>query len=162
LAIPAEERERDSNEPHRPLLIINDRPDIAAIVDADGVHLGQDDMTVRDARQVVGPRKLSGVSTHSLPQARQAVLAGANYIGVGPTFPSQTKHFDAFPGLDLVGAVAREIKLPAFAIGGVTLETVSQVISAGCRRIAVSSAIARAPQPAAAAIALHRVLRSNS
>jgi thiamine-phosphate pyrophosphorylase len=144
--------------PTRPLLIINDRPDIAAIVDADGVHLGQEDMPVKDARQIVGPRKLIGVSTHSIEQARDAVLGGANYIGVGPTFPSKTKQFDAYPGLPLVAAVAAEIKLPAFAIGGVTLENVSQVAEAGLPRVAVSRAITAAPEPLSAARSLRYVL----
>jgi thiamine-phosphate pyrophosphorylase len=132
----------------RSLAIINDRPDVAAAVDADGVQLGQEDMSVKDARAILGPRKLIGVSTHSIDQARSAVLAGANYIGVGPTFPSQTKAFDAFPGLDLVRQVTAEIRLPAFAIGGISLENLSDVQTAGATRIAVSSAIAAASSPA--------------
>ena len=75
---------------------------------------------MKDARRIVGPESLVGVSTHSIEQARQAVLDGANYIGVGPTFPSNTKTFDQFPGLDLLRAVAAEIRLPAFAIGGIS------------------------------------------
>lgn len=160
LALPNTGREQEVSERKRPLLIINDRPDIAAVVGADGVHLGQDDMTVKDARQIVGPRMLIGVSTHSIEQARGVVLAGANYLGVGPTFPSHTKQFDAFPGLELVSAVAREIKLPAFAIGGITLENVTQVVAAGLDRIAVATAITGSPQPVAAAVALRHALQS--
>jgi thiamine-phosphate pyrophosphorylase len=141
-----------------PLLIINDRPDIAVIVDADGVHLGQEDMTVKDARQIVGPRKLIGVSTHSIDQARAAVLDGASYIGVGPTFPSPTKAFDAHPGVQLLRHVAAEIRLPAFAIGGVSGDNVSEVAAAGFRRIAVSSALTEAADPSAAVAALHKAL----
>ena len=89
-----------------------------------------------------------GVSTHSLEQVRAAILDGADYIGVGPTFPSRTKNFDQFPGLDFVSAVATETSLPAFALGGITLETVAQVVAAGARRVAVSSAIAEAAGPA--------------
>ncbi len=131
-----------------PLAIINDRPDVAAAVDADGVHLGQDDMSVKDARAILGPRKLIGVSSHSIDQARAAVLAGANYLGVGPTFPSATKQFDAFPGIELLRQVAAEVRLPAFAIGGITLGSLDEVLAAGFMRIAVSSAIAGATSPA--------------
>jgi thiamine-phosphate pyrophosphorylase len=130
-----------------PLVIINDRPDIAEVVDADGLHLGQDDMSVKDARAVVGPQKLIGVSTHSIEQARAAVLAGANYIGVGPTFPSTTKKFDAFPGVELLRQVAVEIRLPAFAIGGITMTSMGEVLAAGFTRVAVGSAVTHATHP---------------
>jgi len=143
----------------RSLVIVNDRADIAAIVDADGVHLGQDDITVKDARAIVGPRKLIGVSTHSIEQARKAVLAGANYIGVGPTFPSATKSFEDFPGLGLLKQVAAEIRLPAFAIGGITEENLSDVLAAGFRRIAVSSAVIDAADSAHAAKMLRSALQ---
>ncbi len=133
------------------LLIINDRPDIAALVRADGVHVGQDELSVKDARTIVGPEMLIGVSTHSIAQARQAVLDGANYIGVGPTFPSGTKQFEHFPGVELLRAVAAEIRLPAFAIGGITKENVGQVLAAGCTRIAVSGAVIEAKHPVRAA-----------
>lgn len=133
------------------LMIVNDRPDLAALAQADGVHLGQEELSVKDARAIVGPEALIGVSTHSIQQARQAVLDGANYIGVGPTFPSGTKHFERFPGVELLHAVAAEIRLPAFAIGGITLGNLSQVLAAGFGRVAVSSAVLCAPDPAAAA-----------
>lgn len=132
-------------------LIINDRPDIAVAAGADGVHLGQDDLDVADARRIVGAARVIGVSTHSIEQARQAVLEGANYIGVGPVFPSKTKSFDAHVGLELVQEVANEIQLPAFAIGGIDLENVSDVLAAGLRRVAVSSAVAGAQDPGVAA-----------
>ncbi len=142
------------------LLIINDRPDLAVLARADGVHVGQEELSVKDARTIVGPEALIGVSTHSIEQARQAVLDGANYLGVGPTFPSGTKHFEEFPGIELVKAVASEIRLPAFAIGGITRENVAEVRAAGFSRIAVSGAITTANDPAAAArelsAALHR------
>lgn len=133
------------------LFIVNDRPDIALLAGADGVHVGQEELTVKDARAIVGPEALVGVSTHSLVQAQQAVLDGANYLGVGPTFPSGTKHFQQFPGLELLRAVAAEIRLPVFAIGGITRENVGQVLETGMRRIAVSGAVAAATNPAAAA-----------
>ena len=86
------------------LFIVNDRPDLAALARADGVHVGQEELSVKDARSIVGPEMLVGVSTHSIEQARQAVLDGANYIGVGPTFPSGTKQFEQFPGVELLRA----------------------------------------------------------
>lgn len=131
--------------------IINDRPDIALLSGADGVHVGQDELTVKDARQILGPSKLIGVSTHSIEQARAAVLEGADYLGVGPVFPSETKSFGEFPGLSFVREVAAEISLPAFAIGGINPFNISQVVFAGASRVAVSSAIASASDPAGAA-----------
>jgi thiamine-phosphate pyrophosphorylase len=128
-------------------LIINDRPDLAVLAEADGVHVGQDELSVKDARTVVGPDALIGVSTHSLQQARQAVLDGANYIGVGPTFPSGTKQFDHFPGVELLRAVAGEIGLPAFAIGGIAKENVGEVLAAGFKRVAIGGAITGADDP---------------
>ena len=140
------------------LFVVNDRPDIAVVAGADGVHVGQEELSVRDVRKVVGPRALVGLSTHSLEQARAAVLAGADYIGVGPTFPSPTKEFPLFPGLDLVRAVASEIRLPAYAIGGIALDNVSQVVAAGLRRVAVGAAITQAPDPAEAARRMREML----
>ncbi len=133
------------------LLIINDRPDIAAMVEADGVHVGQDECTVADARMIVGPERLIGVSTHSIEQARQAVLDGADYLGVGPTFPTATKSFSEFPGLAFVNQVAREIALPWFAIGGISLENMDDVSIAGAQRVAISSGICSAINPGNAA-----------
>lgn len=145
------------------LFIMNDRPDLAALAQADGVHVGQEEVSVKDARSIVGPERLVGVSTHSIEQARQAVLDGANYIGVGPTFASGTKAFDRFPGLELLWQVAAEIRLPAFAIGGIHGGNVSEVFATGFSRIAVSGAILAADDPAAALEELHeRLLRSSS
>ena len=96
------------------LFIVNDRPDIARLAEADGVHLGQDDLPVREARRILGPEALIGVSTHTLEQVRQAALAGASYIGVGPTFASSTKGFPDLAGLEFVrghgGNIAARIR----------------------------------------------------
>jgi thiamine-phosphate pyrophosphorylase len=140
------------------LFIMNDRPDIARTVDADGVHVGQTELSVRDTRRIVGPRALIGVSTHSIEQARQAVLDNANYIGVGPTFTSSTKSFETFPGLDLVRQVHSEIRLPTFAIGGIGPDQVTSLMAAGASRVAVSGAICSADDPRAAAAALRQRL----
>ncbi|MFO0825855.1 MAG: thiamine phosphate synthase [Gemmataceae bacterium] len=129
------------------LFIVNDRPDIARLVEADGVHLGQDDLPVSEARRMVGAGALIGVSTHTIEQVRQAVRDGADYLGVGPVFPSKTKEFDHFPGLDFVRAANAETALPAFALGGIGLENLGQVVTAGARRIAVGSAVAASDDP---------------
>ena len=142
------------------LFIVNDRPDIARLAEADGVHLGQDDLPIHDARRIVGPDGLIGVSTHNLEQVRRAVLEGASYIGVGPTFVSATKNFEELAGLDFVRAATAETSLPAFVLGGVTVENVHQVVAAGGRRIAVSAALARAEEPRARAAALRRAFGS--
>jgi thiamine-phosphate pyrophosphorylase len=143
------------------VLIVNDRPDIAVLADADGVHVGQEELTVQDARRIVGPNRLVGVSTHSIEQARQAVLEGADYLGVGPTFPSGTKSFDEFPGLKLVEAVSAEIQLPWFAIGGIDEQTVAKVVRAGATRIAVSGAVCRSPSPENAARELIQAIHAD-
>jgi thiamine-phosphate pyrophosphorylase len=141
------------------LAIINDRPDIAAAVHADGVHLGQEDITVKDGRAIVGTQMLIGVSTHNINQARAAVLDGANYLGAGPTFPSTTKAFDQFAGLDYLREVASEIRLPMFAIGGITAQNLDPVLATGISRVAVGSAVTAANDPACAAQELLGMLR---
>jgi thiamine-phosphate pyrophosphorylase len=140
------------------VFLVNDRPDIARLCEADGVHLGQDDLPVREARRILGPEALIGVSTHNLAQLRQAVLDGANYVGVGPTFASSTKDFAELAGLDFVRQAVRETSLPAFVIGGVTLEAIPAVRAAGAWRVAVSGAVCQARDPRAAAAALRRAL----
>jgi thiamine-phosphate pyrophosphorylase len=142
--------------------IVNDRADIAVAAGADGVHVGQEELTVADARSVVGPGRLVGVSTHSIEQARAAVLAGADYLGVGPTFPSTTKSFDDFPGLDFVREAAAEISLPAFAIGGITAANVGEVVAAGLSRVAVSGALTGVADPSATVEALRAAIGGRS
>lgn len=142
------------------LWIMNDRADLAVAANADGVHLGQDDLNVSDARRIVGAAKIIGVSTHSLPQAQQAVLDGANYIGVGPVFPSQTKQFDAFVGLDLLTDVAGAITLPSYAIGGINHDNVDQVVQTGFQRIAVGAAVTESNSPGGQAARLVQALNA--
>ena len=138
--------------------IMNDRADLAVAAGANGVHLGQDDLEVADARRIVGAARTIGVSTHSILQARQAVLDGANYIGVGPVFESTTKNFDEHVGIKLIHEVVKEIQLPAFAIGGINLENVSLIAEAGLSRIAVSAAVVRSSEPKSAVVALKQKL----
>ncbi len=150
---------REATADTHTLFIMNDRPDLALLSGADGVHVGQDELSVKDARRILGTRGLVGVSTHSLEQAHAAVLDGADYLGVGPTFPSGTKQFSEFAGVELLRAVAEEVRLPAFAIGGITAANLSEVLAAGLTRIAVSGAISSEEDPAAAARELAELLR---
>ena len=140
------------------LFIVNDRPDIARLVEADGVHLGQDDLSVKEARRILGPGPLFGVSTHTPEQVRQAVLDGASYIGVGPTFPSTTKDFAELAGLEFVRQAMALTTLPAFVIGGVNFANVAEAVSAGATRVAVSAAVCQADEPGVATARLRAAL----
>lgn len=143
------------------LFVVNDRPDLARLVEADGVHLGQDDMPVKEARRIVGPEMLIGVSTHNLDQVRQAVLDGASYLGVGPTFASTTKAFSELSGLEFVRQATAETTLPVFAIGGINAANLAQACAAGARRIAVSAAVCQADEPRQAVAALAAILKAS-
>ena len=135
------------------LFVVNDRLDIAMAVGADGVHLGQDDLPVAVARRL-WPGGLIGRSTHSLAQARAAVIEGADWIGVGPVFATPTKPGRAAVGLDLVAAVAGEVDIPWVAIGGIELGTIDRVTAAGARAVAVVRAVTGVGDAAAACRAL--------
>lgn len=129
-------------------LIINDRVDVALASGAAGVHLGQEDMLYSDARKIAGADLLIGISTHSIEQAVAAEQCGADYIGCGPTFPSKTKSFDAFPGTQFLTQVAQRISIPAFAIGGIDSNNLDEVLKTGCKRIALSSVVHNSRAPA--------------
>ncbi len=126
---------------HGVVSIINDRPDITVLADADGVHVGQTDLPAVEVRRMLGERKIVGVSTHNLGQAMRAAAEGADYIGIGPVFPSTTKRRDFTVGLETAREIAREVKIPAMAIAGITPRNVDDVLAAGVRGVAVSSAI---------------------
>jgi thiamine-phosphate pyrophosphorylase len=141
------------------LFIVNDRPDIARLAEADGVHLGQDDLPVQQARRLLGGEALVGVSTHNLEQFRQAVRDGASYVGVGPAFPSGTKQFEALAGLEYVRQVVQEgSTVPAFVIGGISPETAAAAAAAGAKRLAVGQAVCEADDPRGVAALLCRHL----
>jgi len=146
------------------LLIVNDRPDIAALADADGVHVGQDDLPASAARRIVGPNRLVGLSTHSIEQFRAAIREDRDYVAVGPMFASSTKPQDFTPGPPLLAAALREMKneqagsdtqaaaraLAIVAIGGITPERLAAFESVGEFGIAVCGAIIGAADPRAA------------
>ena len=133
----------------RCLVIVNDRADVAAAIGADGVHVGADDLPVPLARRICGPQLLVGRTAHSMEEAQQAVLDGADYLGVGPCFPSTTKDFSSFAPKDFLQQVADEVSLPAFAIGGVRPDRLEQLAGLGVSRVAVSAAVTAAADPGA-------------
>lgn len=131
-------------------VIVNDRIDVAAAVGAGG-HVGAEDLPVPLARRVLGPGRLLGRTAHDAAEARAAAAAGADYLGVGPCFPSSTKAFGDFAPREFLRTVGTEIALPAFAIGGVTPDRLEDLAALGIRRVAVASAVTAAADPATAA-----------
>jgi thiamine-phosphate diphosphorylase len=127
------------------VFVVNDHADIAAAVDADGVHLGQDDLPLEYARKLLGPDKLVGISTHSLVQAEAAQAGGADYIGFGPVFPTATKDAGPVQGIDNLRHIRPKIAVPIIAIGGITRDNAGDVIRAGADGIAVITAVLSAP-----------------
>ena len=123
------------------LFIVNDRAGIAREVNADGLHIGQSDMTVSAARNIIGFNKILGVSTQNIKQARKAQQEGADYIGAGPLFPTATKAYEPPVGLAYLKQIQRDITIPFVAIGGITLENLDETLAAGGRRVALCSAI---------------------
>ncbi len=143
------------------LCMINDRPDIALLSGADGVHVGQEDLPALEARKIVGAGQLIGVSTHSLEQAQSARLDGADYIGIGPCFVSETKRRDFVAGLDVVRQVAQNIQIPSVAIAGIDAGNVDEVVKTGIRAIAVTAAICAADDPRKSAEELKKRLNPS-
>jgi len=141
-------------------LIINDHIDIALEVDADGVHLGQDDLSLAEARQLLGPDRIIGISTHSIEQGLAAQAGGADYIGVGPVYPTGTKPGRAAVTTSYVQEAAAQIRIPFVAIGGITLGNVDTVIAAGAKRICAVSEIVGADDPAAVCRAFKAKLKA--
>jgi thiamine-phosphate pyrophosphorylase len=127
--------------------IVNDHPDIAMAVEADGVHLGQDDLPVEVARKLMGGSRIIGVSTHSVEQARAAQSAGADYIGFGPIFTTRTKDAGPRQGIEGLRQVRKAVTLPVIAIGGINSGNLDEVLKAGADGVAVISAILSAPDP---------------
>ncbi len=123
------------------VFIVNDYADIALAVDADGVHLGQDDLPIREARKIMGRDKIIGISTHSLEQAIDAEGEGADYIGFGPVFHTITKDAGVPKGTEMLHEIKRQVHIPVVAIGGINLENIRSVLETGVDAVAVASAI---------------------
>ncbi|MEX1141261.1 MAG: thiamine phosphate synthase [Thermoleophilaceae bacterium] len=154
---------RDLCDHHGALLWINDRPDLAAATRADGVHVGQDDMPVAQARELAGPDVLVGLSTHSPLQLEAGIDAGADQLSVGPVWETPTKAGRPATGLEYVSAAARlRPPVPWFAIGGIDRSNVGDVVAAGAERIVVLRAIRNAADPGAAAAQLRAPLEART
>jgi len=133
-------------------VVVNDRPDIAAIVRAGGVHVGQDDLPVEAARRICGPSCWVGVSTHNLEQLRAADFTSADYIALGPVFPTSTKENpDPVVGLDFLRRARQKTRKTLVAIGGITVESAGEVFRAGADSVAVIGDLVTAPDPEARA-----------
>ncbi len=143
--------------------ILNDHPELAAELDADGVHIGQDDGSLEDARAIVGPGKLIGRSTHSLDQARAALAEGFDYIGFGPLFPTPTKLGRPGIGLENIAAMERDVgsKIPAFCIGGIKRSNLPEVLAAGARRVVIVSDLLTAEDVSGATFEVAAKIRGN-
>lgn len=143
--------------------IVNDHVDVCQAVQADGVHLGQDDFPVPEARKLLGTDRIIGVSTHTLEQALKAVEEGADYINVGPIFPTQTKeHFGDPVGLGLFREVQKRAAIPITVMGGINLHNLDSVLAAGALRIAVVSAVVGAENVAATVKTFRERIRNYS
>jgi thiamine-phosphate pyrophosphorylase len=143
---------REACAAHGALFVLNDRPDLVDACGADGVHVGQEDTPAAEARRQIGADRLLGVSTHSREQMLAA--AEADYVGVGTIFATPTKPGNSAAGLELVRAAAATLAIPWFAIGGIDLGNVADVVAAGAHGVAVVRAIRDADDPEAAAKAL--------
>jgi thiamine-phosphate pyrophosphorylase len=143
---------------HGALFLVNDRPDLAVACGADGVHVGQDDMPVDQARAIVGPDRIVGTSTHSTAQVDAADASDADYYAVGPVFETPTKQGRPSTGWDLIGYAAGRATKPWFAIGGMNARTARAAAAAGAERVVVVRAIRDAEDPEAAARAVRAAL----
>ena len=152
LAMAAELREL-TDETGR-IFIVNDRPDVAAIVGADGVHLGQHDLPIAEARRLLRPGAIIGRSTHSLDEARATLNEGPDYISVGPIFTTGTKEAGPAVGPEALKEIAAVVSLPIVAIGGITADNAASVMAAGATCLAVCSAVCASDDPKSAAAAL--------
>ena len=155
----AAESFRGACDAYGALFVLNDRPDLVAACGADGVHVGQRDASVADARAIVGDECLVGLSIET--EAQLDAIAGADYLGVGAVFATPTKTESVAGGLELVRATAARVTIPWFAIGGIELDNVAEVVAAGAPGVAVVRAIRDADDPEAAARELRAAFRSE-
>jgi thiamine-phosphate pyrophosphorylase len=150
---------KEAADAHGALFIVNDRPDVALALDADGVHLGQDDLPVEVARRILGPDGIIGLSTHS-PEQFDAATPGADYLCAGPVWETPTKPGRPAAGLDVIRHAAKSgEERPWFAIGGIDRENLPEVLDAGATRIVVVRAVTEAVSPAEASRELARTVR---
>ncbi|HKW06668.1 MAG TPA: thiamine phosphate synthase [Candidatus Dormibacteraeota bacterium] len=140
------------------LFIVNDHVDIAMLSGADGVHLGPDDLSVESARRVAGERLIIGASASTPERAREAVAAGADYLGCGPAFATPIKAEKKVLGPDGIAAIAKHVEVPVFAIGGIDASNIGRLTAAGLNRVCVIRAVGDAPDPEKATRELRAML----
>jgi thiamine-phosphate pyrophosphorylase len=143
-------------------LIINDHPEVARVVSAEGVHVGQDDPAISEVREIAGPDRMVGKSTHSVDQAIRAFYEGADYIGFGPIFATPTKPDYPPIGLEEIRKVHDAVRIPIFCIGGITLDNLPEVIAAGARRVVIVSGLLLANNIASYARSAKKLLSRQS
>lgn len=144
------------------IFIVNDRADIALLSDADGLHLGQDDLPISEARKILGKDKLIGVSTHNLEQAVTAERDGADYIGFGPVFETTTKaDAEEAKGVQALREIKKTVSIPLVAIGGINLDNIKEVINTGADCAAAISAVVKADDIEGAVRSLVKVCRGG-
>ncbi|NOX16075.1 MAG: thiamine phosphate synthase, partial [Epsilonproteobacteria bacterium] len=141
------------------IFIINDHIELAMMVEADGVHIGQDDWPFLEVRKLIGNDKIIGISTHSKAQAIEAVKLGADYIGVGPIFDTNTKDY-ATVGIEYLEFVAKNISIPFVAIGGIKEHNLKQIINAGAKSVALVTEITKAKNITEKIHTLHKIIEA--
>jgi thiamine-phosphate pyrophosphorylase len=152
---------RKITKKYNAMLIVDDRIDIANAIEADGVHIGQEDLPVNVVRRLLGKNKIIGKSTHSLTQAFNAQNEGVDYIGVGPVFETNSKKGVCSPvGIELVKKVCSEITVPFVAIGGIKTDNVIHVLNSGARSVACITAIIKSKDPQATAIEFKKIIKT--
>lgn len=139
-------------------LVINDHPEVARVVSAEGVHVGQDDAPVKEARGIAGSSCAVGKSTHNVDQAIRAFYEGADYIGFGPIFATPTKPTYQPIGLEKIRKVHEAVRIPIFCIGGITIDNLPEVMAAGARRVVIVSALLLASDISSYARAVKKIL----
>jgi thiamine-phosphate pyrophosphorylase len=145
------------------LFIVNDYVELARLVDADGVHIGQDDLPAREVRRLIGKEKILGLSTHSPAQAQEAIESGVDYIGVGPIFATNTKEDVCAPvGFDYLDYVVKNIRLPFVAIGGIKRHNLAEVVRRGASTICLVSEVVEAPDVRSRVEEIAGIIAKNS
>ena len=143
------------------LFLVNDRLDIALAAEADGVHLGQDDLPVSAARRIA-PELIIGASTHSLEEALAAQEAGASYVNIGPIFPTRTKSIPTPLGLEALERIAPRLRIHWTTMGGINIANIGLLVARGAKHPAVMTAVTAAPDPTAAALELRQIIKGNA
>lgn len=138
------QRIKSLTQKSKTLFVLNDRADLARIIDADGVHLGQQDLPIKDARSILGKNKIIGISTHSISQIQESENESPDYIAIGPIFPTATKPDATALTPQILSQIRNKVKFPFVAVGGISARNLDQVLKTGAKRVAVCRAITEA------------------